>query len=122
LDPRRLVRGLRWATIAAALGAALYLGGRFEVVTLPSEGCSPVARYVPGVRLLVDRWARTWQSGDCVFVSDAAGAVHLVLLAECDATDAWWTRSDVDACPGAAGDELGWVPADRLLGRVLLGM
>ena len=81
LNPRSLVNRARLLTGLIALGAASYLGLRFDFVTLPPDGCSPVSRYSPGSRLLVDRWADGFREGDCVFVTEASGVVHLALAA-----------------------------------------
>ena len=120
--PRRLVQAARWVTIGVAALSALYLGCRFEFLSLPEEGCSPVSRYGAGCGLLVDRWVSDWEVGDCAFAQGVDGVVHLVILSGQNDAGCWWTASDVSECPGVVGEELGWLPEDRLVGRVVMGV
>ncbi len=122
VSPRQWLRLARWVTIGSALGAALYLGGKFDLVTLPEDGCSPIARYPSGSRLLVDRWASDWAAGDCAFASDQGGVVHIVLLARRSEVGRWWVETDAADCPGIDPEVMGWLSGDRLLGRVVLSL
>jgi len=122
MTPKQWTTAARVFTLGAACCGAVYLGGRFDLVTLPREGCSPVQRYSPGSRLLIDRWAPEWVEGDCVFVADSSGVIHLVLLSEERAGEGWWTETDAKDCPGVDPSELGWVAEERLLGRVVLSL
>jgi len=122
LAPKDWVRLARWLTVGVAGGALAYLGVRFDLLTLPEEGCSPVSRYAPGSRLLIDRWGGAWREGDCVFVSDEDGAIHITLLTAHDGGGKWWTSTDVEDCPGVDPEAIGWVPEEAILGRVILGL
>lgn len=122
LGQRRLLRAVRVLTLLIAGYYAISLGTRYELLSLPEEGCSPVARYSPGTRLLVDRRSPHWEVGDCVFVEDGAGATHLVILAEVNADGLYWTSTDVEGCPGVSASELGWLGENELLGRVVMSL
>ena len=117
-----LVRRARVLTLVIAGACAIYLGFRFDLVTLPDSGCTPVSRYAPGSRLLVDRWADGWRAGDFVFVEDAAGGVHLGLLEAAAEPGFWFARSDSRDCPSLYPDAEMPFERDRLLGRVVLGV
>ncbi len=119
---RTLLKVMRRGTLLTALGVALYLGFRFDMVTLPQVGCSPVSRYSPGSRLLVDRRPPFWSLGDCVFVSGADGLVHLVLLGSKSPEGEFWVETDMPDCPGADSALLGWLKPSELLGRVVMGL
>jgi len=120
LNPRSLVNRARLLTGLIALGAASYLGLRFDFVTLPPDGCSPVSRYSPGSRLLVDRWADGFREGDCVFVTEASGVVHLATLEAAGAPGSWSVQGDSADCPGLFPAAENPVTEGSVLGRVVL--
>ena len=122
IDLRALVRRARLLTIAVAIGGAAYLGSRFDFVTLPVDGCSPVARFSPGSRLLVDRWAGSWSAGDRVFVSDASGVVHLGVLGASEASGSWHVTGDMPDCPGLFPASEDPIREESILGRVVLSL
>ena len=66
---RRLRYGL-WILALAGLG---YLYLRFDNLVLPG-GCSPLVRFSPGNRLLVDRQFRSLEPGDAVLLSPACAS------------------------------------------------
>lgn len=113
---------MRRGTILIACCMALYLGARYDVLTLPEDGCSPVSLYSPGSSLLVDRRPPSWAVGDCVFVESADGLVHLGLLGTEDEAGRYWIQTDMPDCPGVDGELLGWVDPASLLGRVVMGI
>lgn len=119
---RALLKAMRRGTLLTALGVAIYLGSRFDVVTLPEVGCSPVSRYSPGSRLLVDRRPPFWSLGDCVFVAGADDLVHLVLLGSENQVGDFWVETDMPDCPGPDPALLGWVKPSELLGRVVMSL
>jgi len=119
VSQRQILRGVRALTLLLAGYYAISLGLRFELLSLPAEGCSPVARYSAGTRLLVDKRPPAWEVGDCVLV---AGASHLVILADVSAEGLYWTATDAMECPGVSGPELGWLREEQLLGRVVMSL
>lgn len=121
-NPRSLVKVMRYLTIAVAMGGAAYLGSRFDFVTLPVEGCSPVSRYSPGSRLLVDRWAGAWKVGDSVFVADSSDVVHLGVLARPGASGRWHLTGDDPDCPGLFPASEEPISDELILGRVVLSL
>ena len=119
-DLRGIIRRARVVTIVAASACALYLGSRFDLITLPMEGCSPVSAFEPGSKLMVDRWAPGLSSGDKVFVGEANGAVHLAVIADSGKAGSWIVVSDNDSCPSQFPPDEQPVSADQVLGRVIL--
>jgi len=122
LNLRVLVRKARLITLLVAGCSAVYLGMRFDVVTLPLSGCSPVTKFGPGSRLLVDRWAGGWRAGDLAFVEDARGAVHFGLLGASAVAGCWLLLSDSGDCPSVFPVNDLPIEEDRMLGRVVLGL
>ena len=120
-DLKGFVRKARIATLASAICGALYLGFRFDLVTLPAAGCSPVSKFAPGVTLLVDRWADDWGDGNSVFVEDGSGSGHLGSIRSHDSPDRWVVTSDSEDCPTRYPAEENPIHANLILGRVLMG-
>ena len=116
------MRRARIVTVAIALGCATYIGLRFDFVTLPEEGCSPVSRYAPGSRLLVDRWAWSLNDGDCVFVAEEGGVVHLAILERSEVVPRWHVVGDSAECPCLFPPEETPVSEDAVLGRIVLSL
>ena len=81
-----------------------------------------MARYSPGSRLLVDRWAESWRAGDAVFVVDAAGVVHLGVLGDSGSSAAWHVLGDSADCPGLFPPAEDPVAETSILGRVVLSL
>ena len=121
-NQRALLRIMRRGTLLIAACSALYIGSRFDMLVLPEAGCSPVSRFSPGARVLVDRRPPQFFAGDCVFVEGGDGLVHLVLLGAMNEAGEFWTHTDTPDCPGADPALLGWVKPDDLLGRVAMGL
>ena len=120
LDPRILVKRARILTVAVASVCAVYLGARFDLMTLPMDGCSPVSRYSPGSRLLVDRWGCSLRDGDCVLVAEASGVVHLGILSAAEEANYWYVVGDSADCPGLFPRDEGPVSGASVLGRIVL--
>ena len=67
MTPKQLQRLLSRATlILAALGGG-YLWMRYEVLTLPESGCSPLAQVAPGSLMWIDLAPSALRAGDAVF-------------------------------------------------------
>ena len=123
LDPQRVVRSLRLATLALAAAGMLYLVQRYDLMLLPASGCSPLASLAPGDRLLLDRRPRALGVGDAVLFAGPGGALHLaVLRRERKSGDAreLWLETEVADCPGPDSRALGWIPAGAVRARLLL--
>lgn len=130
---QRLQRNLRRLSWVIALGAVAYLAWRFETLTLPAGGCSPLFRFQAGQTLLTDRHPSTLAIGDAVLYR-ASGQVLLGSIEELRgagrqpisplASNPWphslWLVTDAPDCPGADSRELGWIPVEDLAARVLL--
>jgi len=113
-----VVKRLRWIVwgVAAVLVGGLLL--RYESLRLPSAGCSPLAAFDPGDRLLLDAW-RAPSEGDAVLFR---GPEELLLgrvlpfpegLVKVPASwasfddDHLWIVADGPDCPAADSRSLG---------------
>lgn len=126
LTPARIQRHLRWIVIAVAALGLLYLGKRFEVVTLPEEGCSPLFAYPPGTGLLVDKRFGDLNEGDAVFFRVQAGALQIGRIRgieqDSKGDPAYSILGDDERCPIPDSSSLGTFPRDRVAARVILAM
>lgn len=121
-DPGAMLRRARIALIVAVLLGAGYLASRFALITLPGEGCSPVSRFAPGDRLLIDSRPRPLAPGDAVLVREGSGTLQLTLVKVVRSENGEvWCEGDREDCPGLASESSGWIPASAVAGRVLLG-
>jgi hypothetical protein len=120
LQRRLLVRFRRWTMILALAGAA-YLGLRFDLVTLPPDGCSPVTRFEPGDRLVIDRHPNGLGPGDAVLVRAPDGVLHLVVVeAIREAGGELWCSADCERCDAFDSGAAVWLEPGAVAGRVLL--
>jgi len=119
MEPRRLVPWARRATLIAAVVAGLYLWSRYELVDLPSEGCSPLLAFAPGTTLWVDTRPPAYGVGDVVFFEDPLGAVQIARVDSIPAPGRYWLLTDDEDCPGVDSRGLGAIPAERMRGRVI---
>lgn len=128
---RRLHR-LRLAIYAVLLAAIGYALWRFEVVTLPAEGCSPLVGFEPGDRLLVDRSGGVGL-GTAVLYEGPGGELLLgrVVQPPGSAPAAVWSAfeagelwivSERDDCPGRDSHLLGTQPRSAVRGTVVVGL
>ena len=113
---------VRRLVLAYALVALGYLLWRFDVQTLPAEGCSPLLGIRPGAHLLVDRRSRRFREGEILLFRDGTGRLLLARVAQAppgvEASERW-VLTDNPACPGEDSKTLGAVPLDRCVARVL---
>ena len=123
LSPRTVVKHARHACLSLAAAGALYLAWRFDWMTLPEEGCSPVMSLAAGQRLLLDRRPPAWSAGDVAVFHGADDRLYLASVAalrgEGRRLEAW-LRADAPDCPGPDSDELGWIPRADLRARVVM--
>jgi len=120
LQRRLLTRFRRW-TILLALAGAAYLGLRFDMVTLPPDGCSPVTRYDPGDRLVIDRHPGEVGPGDAVLVRGGDGLLHLVVVEARRGDDGrLWCSADCPRCAAFDSSAAGWLEGEAVAGRDLL--
>jgi hypothetical protein len=112
-----------------ALGVAYGLW-RFDVGSLPTEGCSPLYDIQPGDRLLIDRRPGTLREGDAVMFRDPAGELLLGRVGtppasapreiwEACAAGALWIVKEQRDCPGGESAVLGPIARDAVAGRVV---
>lgn len=109
------LRRLVWIVAIAAVG---YLYLRFDNLTLPA-GCSPLLRFAPGNRLLLDLRPGELAAGDAVVFEDGSGTLLLGLVEATDPEEGHWLVTDNPDCPGRASGELGWIPARSIAARIL---
>jgi hypothetical protein len=127
VNPRRVVALLRRGLILYTLLALGYLVWRFEVLTLPQAGCSPLTTVRPGAHLFVDGHARRYHEGDMLLFRDGTGRVLLARVAPrpdsvapgLGVAPGLWVLSDDPDCPSPDSRTLGPIPRERWAGRVL---
>ncbi len=123
MNPARLARPLRLAAYLLAGAGLLYLWTRFDAYQLPAEGCSPLLRFAPGDRLLLDRRPAPAREGDALLVRGEDGLLYLgrvTRLRRREGQREVWIETDSPTCPGRDSDEMGWIPSDRIAARVIL--
>jgi hypothetical protein len=119
MTPARLLTLARRATLLLALGGGAWLWTRLGTLSLPEEGCSPLLRFSPGVRLWIDWRPAEIAPGDAVLFRGGPGELLLGLVRE-RREDALWIETDAPDCPGRDSRSLGWIPRADLRGRVLV--
>ena len=106
---------------------------RYDLLTLPREGCSPLADYAPGDRLVIDRWIGTPMEGDAVLFGRADGELLLGRVGTIPpsapsgmhaaiAAGDLWLVTEVPACPGRDSRILGPIPVDEVVGVIRLAL
>jgi len=124
MNPRRLIRHLRYGSLALACIGVGYLFMRYDRFELPEKGCSPVSRFVPGEALLVDHHPPLLSAGDAVFFRGPDSRLYLGLITrtrESAASDLeLWIETDAPDCPGTDSDDLGWISESEVEARVML--
>jgi len=120
MSPARLQRVLRVLTLALAGVGVLYLWNRYELIDLPEGGCSPLRRLRAGNTLWVDLKPAHIAVGDVLFFELPGGEIGLAEVERSRDGEAWWVACDDPACPGTDSEELGWIPRERVHGRLLM--
>lgn len=125
-NPQALLQPARRVIYLLAALGVVYLIWRFELVRLPNEGCSPLLRVGAGDLLWFDQRPSQLGEGDVVLFEGPGGALLLGEIRADDEADrpkvpgAFWIRTDRPDCPGFDSVELGWIPRERVHGRMLL--
>ncbi len=131
VDKRTFVRYARYAVYAFVVVALGYLVLRFDMITLPEEGCSPLRSISPGDRLVVDLWPGRLAEGDPVLFRDESGKLLLGKVgtvpetapesyAAAVAAGAYWIVADDPRCPAPDSRALGPIDAEAIAGKVFL--
>jgi hypothetical protein len=121
MNSRKILAICRRLTWVLALIGGFYLWDRYELMRLPSEGCSPVVSLRPGTVLWVDRHAKAASVGDVLFYSLPNGQTAIGRCSkQQESPEAFWVVADNPQCPGQDSDDIGWVPPSRIEGRLLL--
>lgn len=123
MDPRKLIPHARRVVLLVACVSLIYLWTRFEMYGLPRDGCSPLSRFSPGDRLLLDRRGEPVRD-QAVLVRGPDDVLYLgkvTRLRDGEAGLDVWIETDAPRCPGTDSDELGWIPEqDRVASVVLI--
>ena len=119
-----------YVLVVVAVGGLVW---RFDVVGLPSEGCSPLFDLDPGDRLLVDVRPPKIARDDAVLFQEPGAAGELLLgrvgdapadvspaQASALAAGALWIVHERPECPGRDSRTFGPLPADAVAGRVVM--
>lgn len=78
-------------------------------------------RLRPGATLWIDRRPPSVDLGDIVFFPLPEGGIGLGQVDRFDSQrDMYWVVTDDERCPGRDSDDLGWIPAGDLYGRLLM--
>lgn len=131
IEPQRALRLARGITLLLALGLVGYGVLRFDVVQLPEGARSPLYGVHGGDRLLVDRRVRGGRLDAVVLFRARSGELLLGRVSTPPAepapaleaalrTGALWILSDRLDVPAPDSDELGPIPAEDVVGRVVL--
>lgn len=121
MKPAQVRRVFRVISVGGALLGLAWIYGRFDLLTLPSEGCTPLYDLEPGDRVLVDRRPAQLAVGHGVLFSSGDGRLLLGRVSDAAAVAAgeYWIETDDPACPGDDSRALGPIPRDRVRGRIL---
>lgn len=126
LNLRRLQRRLRWGTWIASACCAAYLFMRYDFMTLPEDGCSPLLRFSTGSRLLLDRWPSHYVAGDALLFRGRGGLLFIGVVARTSGEEpgvedgALWIVTDNPDCPGEDSDDFGWIERESCAARIVL--
>ena len=106
MNPRRLQRILSRATLVGAALGGIYLWTRYEVMTLPEAGCSPLTRLAPGSFMWIDLRPGAIAAADVLFFELPDGRLALGEVERIDG-EAYWIVTDVEDCPAESSATLG---------------
>jgi hypothetical protein len=118
---QRVLAILRRMTWIFAAGGAIYLWGRYDLIRLPGEGCSPLLSLRPESILWVDRNAREIRAGDVLFFSQANGSLGFGRVSKLKASPlGFWILADNPECSAKDSTDFGWVQASAIQARMVM--
>ena len=127
MDPRRLQRGVRNLCLALVAVGFVYLWSRYDTQVIPPEGCSPLLRFGPGNRLLVDARPPGFAPGDALLFRGPDQRLYLAAVARVrpdgaapPGVESLWLEGDNPECPARASAEFGWIAAEDVAARVVM--
>jgi len=121
VNPTRLHRLARRLTLLAVLAGGFYLWQRFEVISLPEAGRSPLLRITPGNQLWLDRRPGEIGVGDVLFYEQPDGSIGFAEVEVVDPdADRYWLSTDAPGVPAVDSDELGWIPRESIQARLMM--
>lgn len=121
MRPKKLQHLLSRATLLLAALGGLYLWTRYEVLSLPESGCSPLARVAPGSWMWIDLAPRGLREGDAVFFELSDGRLALAQIERIEA-DGLWLITDMADCPAESSLTQGLIAEERVHGRLILAL
>ncbi len=119
MNPRKLQRVLSRGTLLLAALGGMYLWTRYEVMTLPEGGCSPLTQLAPGSFMWIDLRPVEIGVGDVLFFDVPGGRLGIGLVERVEGAR-YWVVTDVVDCPGESSETLGWIGGERVHGRLIL--
>jgi hypothetical protein len=133
IDQRRLLQRVRLTVRFVAIGVVVFFVWRYDLVRLPSEGCSPLVAYAPGDRLVVDRHPGAPGTADAVLFRGPEDELLLGLVTappESAPEDVWracaagalWIVAEREDCPSADSRRLGPIARERIEGRIAFAL
>lgn len=125
LEPARILLFARRLLVLGTVAGGAYLWARYEWVTLPDEGCSPLVALAPGTTMLFDTRPRRLAVGSVVLFEGPDGQLLLGEIADPDRgpaerpPGALWVLTDDPDCPGLDSRTLGWIAPEAVRGRMV---
>ena len=131
-DPRRIGAILARMRLVIYVGLFGFVGfgvWRYDIVRLPKEGCSPLAAFEPGDRLVIDLHPSAVNEGDAVLFQNPAGELLLGRVGSPPRSappETWaairagklWIVGERADCPQADSRRHGPIDPEQLAGRV----
>lgn len=131
MDHRLLLRRIRIVVYGIVIVLVVTMVWRFDVISLPEEGCSPLRRLAPGDRIVVDVHPGELREGDVVFFRAGAGEIRFGEVQPVPpsapeetwaavAAGALWIVGDDADCPARDSRVLGPIEREAVEGRLVL--
>ncbi|HTF87927.1 MAG TPA: S26 family signal peptidase [Planctomycetota bacterium] len=123
--PRRVLFWVRRGLWIYALCAVFYLFWRFDLQSLPRDAITPLLRFHPGARLLVDRRNLDAREGQALLFHDEQGRLLLGDVGrapESETRPGLWLLADNPEVQGLDSRTLGPIAKERVVGRVVCAL
>lgn len=131
MNARLALKRTRIALYVVVLAAVVLGVLRYDLVSLPTQGCSPLRHFEPGDRLVVDRWVGDLDADDVVLFEEPSGELYLARVGTIPASAPagmhaavaggnLWLVTDVPDCPSRDSRALGPVDPAWVRGRIHL--